>query len=225
MRRLLRAIFTLALALPLAVLAMVAAYSHIDPPVTALMLWRLPAGHGIDWKPVPVASIAPALSTAVLASEDNRFCTHHGIDWREVEIAIGEADARGGAPRGASTITMQTARNLFLWPHRSYVRKALEVPIALAIDLIWTKRRLIEVYLNIVEWGPGIYGAEAAARHHFARSASDLTPRQAALLAASLPAPLVRRAARPSPALNRIANRVERRVRQTAGLFDCIAQD
>ena len=183
---------------------------------------RAVGGAAMDYRPVPIERMSRHLPHAVLTSEDNHFCTHHGIDWDAVETAIDEAE--DGAPlRGASTITMQTAKNLFLWPDRAFLRKAIEAPLALLIDAVWSKRRIMEVYLNIVEWGPGIYGAEAAARHHFGRPAADLTPRQAAQLAAALPAPLIRSAGRPGPVTRRVTRRIEQRMRQTQGLFSCVS--
>src|SRR6185436_4995918 len=123
------------------------------------------------------------LQRAVIASEDGRFCQHHGVDWDEIEEAIERA--RDGIPRGGSTISMQVVKNLFLWPSKSYVRKALEFPLTFAIEMAWSKPRILEIYLNIAEWGPGVFGAEAAARYHFGKSAATLTPSQAALLAVS----------------------------------------
>jgi monofunctional biosynthetic peptidoglycan transglycosylase len=201
--------------------AIVAAAAFVQPPLTALMVWRLAGGAGIDHRPVPLESISPHLRHAVLTSEDNRFCAHHGVDWVAVDEALDEL-ADGGEPRGASTITMQIAKNLLFWPDRSYLRKALEVPFAYLIDALWSKRHILEVYLNIAEWGPGIYGAEAAARHHFARAAVDLTARQSAQLAAALPAPLVRSAGRPGPVTRRVAARILGRMDQTHGLFACV---
>ena len=224
MGRLFRAIAIAAGALVLAVALLISVLAYADPVVSALMLWRIPDGHGIHHHPVPISRIAPDLIDAVLTSEDNNFCSHRGIDWQAVERAIEQADDSGGAPRGASTITMQLAKNLFLWPGRSYVRKPLEAPIALAMDFAWGKRRILEVYLNIAEWGPGIYGAEAAAEYHFNSTASRLTRRQAALLAAALPAPLERDAGRPGPGTSRLAARIERRMAETRGLFACVGR-
>ncbi|NND48805.1 MAG: monofunctional biosynthetic peptidoglycan transglycosylase [Rhizobiales bacterium] len=222
MRRFFTAMFVACGALVLSLAVLIGMFAYANPPITALMAWRIPAGHGVQHRSLPMGKIAPVLAHAILTSEDNHYCTHRGIDWRAVERAIDEASEDGNAPRGASTISMQTAKNLFLWPERSYVRKALEAPIALAIDFLWGKRRTMEVYLNIVEWGPGIYGAEAAAQYHFNRTASELTPYQAALLAAALPAPLVRSAGRPGPVTRRTAQRIMRRMAQTKGLFDCV---
>ncbi len=147
-------------------------YRFVPPPITPLMLIRLGEGEGLhkDWR--PLEQIAPVLAEAVVAAEDNRFCEHWGFDWPALkgEIAAWRA---GEAPRGASTITMQTAKNLFLWPDRSLLRKLLEAPLTPQIELLWPKRRIIEVYLNIVELGPGIYGAEAAAQAYFGKPAAD----------------------------------------------------
>src|SRR5690606_8639913 len=121
----------------------------------------------------------------------SRFCQHAGIDWTELRAVVEAAD-EDGPSRGASTIPMQTAKNLFLWNGRSYIRKALELPVALYLDLIWSKRKMMENYLNIAEWGEGVFGAEAASRHYFGKSAKNLTRREAALLATALPNPLVR---------------------------------
>ena len=148
-----------------------------------------------------------------------------GVDWGAVSTVVDDA-LDGRRTRGASTIAMQTVKNLFLWPDRSYVRKALEVPLGLAADFILGKRRLMEIYLNIAEWGrrPGgtVYGAEAAARHHFGRSAARLTARQGALLAATLPNPKERRAGRPRPGLRALARSVERRARRAGPYVKCL---
>jgi monofunctional biosynthetic peptidoglycan transglycosylase len=143
-----------------------------------------------------LAEIAPALSEAVIASEDARYCAHRGVDWDAMRAVLSDSD-EDGPSRGASTIAMQTAKNLFLWPSRSYVRKALEIPMALYLDALWGKRRVMEVYLNVAEWGDGLFGAEAAAQLYFGKKARDLTRREAALLATSLPNPFLRNPARP----------------------------
>ena len=153
---------------------------------------------------------------AVITSEDQRFCLHHGIDWVEVQNALDDEDGRF---RGASTITMQTMKNLFLWTGRSWIRKALEAPLALYAELFLSKRRIMEIYLNIVEWDEGVYGAGAAAQHYFHVPASQLGARQSALLAAVLPSPATRDAAirvaapRGSPGASRRGWRPARRTR------------
>jgi monofunctional biosynthetic peptidoglycan transglycosylase len=151
-----------------------------------------------------------------MASEDARFCVHHGIDFGELRAAIEDADDLSEM-RGGSTITQQTAKNLFLWQGRSVVRKALEFPLALWLDLVLGKRRVMEIYLNIAEWGPnGEFGAEAGARHAFGKSARDLNSREAALLAAILPNPHRRSAARPGPGVRRLAGIYEARAARSA---------
>lgn len=201
-------------------LALILLYRFVPPPVTPLMLIRLAQGEGLvrDW--VPWGEISPQLRQAVVASEDNLFCEHSGFDWQSLQAAA-EAYASGERAGGGSTISQQTAKNLFLWPQRSVVRKALEVPLTASIEVIWTKRRILEVYLNVVELGPGIYGAEAAARHYFERAASDLTSTQAARLAAALPNP---REWSPQPAgsyVQRRARVIQTRIRQLGPLLDC----
>ncbi|QPC43147.1 monofunctional biosynthetic peptidoglycan transglycosylase [Kaustia mangrovi] len=199
-------------------------YAAVPPPVSMLMILNALGGRGIEKDWVRLDDIAPALPRAVLASEDARFCEHNGVDWRAVRTVVEDAlDNPGEAPRGASTIAMQTAKNLYLWPGRSYLRKALEIPLAYWIDLVWPKRRQIEIYLNIAEWGPGLYGAQAAARHHFGKPASALTRREAALLAAVLPAPLERNAGRPGPVTRRIASRIVRRMAGMDPYLACLS--
>jgi len=195
-------------------------YRFIDP-VSTLMLWRHATGKRVERAWMPLARIAPTLPLAVIVAEDGRFCSHHGIDVRETWKAFSEADDLAEA-RGGSTITQQVAKNLFLWPSHSYVRKALELPLALWIDLVLPKRRILEIYLNIVEWGPdGEFGAEAAARRAFGHSAAAMRPPEAALMAATLPNPRTRDARRPGPGLRRIAGIHLRRMRLMAHGADC----
>jgi monofunctional glycosyltransferase len=192
-------------------------------PVSTLMLARWLTGRNVVRNYVPIERLAPALPLAVLVAEDDRFCSHHGIDWHEIQVAIQEADDLGEA-RGGSTITQQTAKNLFLWPGRSFVRKALEFPLALWIDLVLPKRRIMEIYLNIAQWGPnGEFGAEAGARAAFGKSAADVDGREAALLASILPNPVRRSARRPGPGVRRLAGIYEGRVRGAAAFAACIA--
>jgi monofunctional biosynthetic peptidoglycan transglycosylase len=197
------------------------AYRWIDPPLTPLMLIRWPVEGRLDYRPVPLAATAPALREAVIASEDNRFCLHAGVDWNAVEDALEEYETRGRM-RGASTITMQTARNLFLWPGGGAVRKLFEVPLAYAMEALWPKRRIMELYLSIAEWGHGIYGAEAGARAHFGKDAAGLTRREAALLAAVLPNPRRFDAGKPSAYVDRRADRIMARARRLGGLDACV---
>jgi monofunctional biosynthetic peptidoglycan transglycosylase len=184
---------------------LVAIYRLVPPPATPLMLLRLADGHGIGKSWRPLDEMSPALSRAVIAGEDAWFCRHYGFDWEAIEAAWERYQSGRGRLLGASTISMQTAKNLFLWPGRDWLRKALEAWFTAWIELAWSKRRILEVYLNIVEWGPGIYGAEAASRHHFGKAASALSATQAARLAAVLPDPLDRSARQPSASVRRRA--------------------
>jgi monofunctional glycosyltransferase len=186
-------------------------FAVIDPPLSALMVRQMVTGVGIhkDW--VDIEDISPHLVTAVLLAEDASFCHHNGVDWDAITHAIAAAE-EGEKPRGASTIPMQTAKNLFLWSNQDYVRKVLEVPLSYYISVMLPKRRVAEIYLNIAEWGPGIFGAEAAAHYHFGKSAATLTRREAALLAASLPNPIRRSAGRPKAQLARLAARIQARM-------------
>ncbi len=170
---------------------------------------------------VGLGRISPHLVRAVLVSEDARFCSHRGIDWTEVQNALDDEDGR---PRGASTVTMQTVKNLFLWNDRSFVRKAVEAPLALYAELVLSKKRLMEIYLNIAQWGGGIYGAEAAARHYFGVTAAELSLAQAARLAAILPAPLARDAADPGPGTTRIAGRIAARAEKSGPYVGCVLE-
>lgn len=190
-------------------------------PVSTLMLRDLVLLRGYDRQWVAFEDISPSLVQAVMMSEDGQFCRHAGVDWGEMQAVVGEALA-GEQTRGASTIPMQTAKNLFLWNGRSFLRKAMEVPLAVAADFVWSKRRLMEIYLNIAEWGPGIYGVEAAARHHFKVPAAKLSRRQAALLAVSLPNPYTRNASKPGRGLQRLATLIERRASRSGEYIKCL---
>lgn len=178
-------------------------------------------GETLKRKWVPLEDISPQLRLAVVASEDGNFCKHWGVDWAAVRDVVRQAES-WTAVRGASTISMQVAKNLYLWDSRSYLRKALEVPLAHAMTVIWPKQRMLEIYLNIAQWGPGVFGAEAASRRYFGKPASKLTRRQAVLLAAALPNPLARNPARPSNRLRRIARSIERRLPYIAQRADCV---
>lgn len=191
-------------------------------PVSTLMVWRWTTGARVERTYVPIESIAPALPLAVIVAEDGRYCAHHGVDFAALRDVMSETDDMSEM-RGGSTIAQQTAKNLFLWPGRSVVRKALELPLALWLDLVLGKRRLLEIYLNIAEWGPGgEFGAEAGARRAFNKPARDLTQREAALLAAVLPNPRRRSAARPGPGVRRLGGIYETRSRSSATVADCI---
>jgi len=169
---------------------LVALYRYLPPPGTPLMLLRGVEGYGIHKSWTSFDQISANLVRAIIASEDTRFCNHHGFDWNAIETAWDRYRSRRGGLLGASTISMQTAKNVFLWPGRDWVRKAFEAYFTVLIEIAWGKQRIMEVYLNVVEWGPGIYGAEAAARHYFHKPAAALTIGEAVRLAAVLPDPL-----------------------------------
>nr|WP_313901554.1 monofunctional biosynthetic peptidoglycan transglycosylase [Methylobacterium sp. J-076] len=193
-------------------------YSAVTPPST-LMLGRWLTLQPVERQAVPLARMAPSLPLAVLTSEDQRFCLDHGVDFGALRDAVDDEDSPS---RGASTIAMQTVKNVFLWPGRSYLRKAIEIPLALALDTLWGKRRMMEIYLNVAEWGDGIYGAQAASRHWFRKDAADLTRGEAALLAAVLPNPILRSAGRPSPGVRRRAAQIQGMMGRTEGLAGCL---
>lgn len=218
--KLLRAAFGFGLALAFGVVALIFVYLFLTP-VSTPMLARWILRDPVERQYVPLGSISPNLRSAVIASEDALFCRHGGVDWGALREVIDAADADGPA-RGASTIAMQTAKNLFLWPSRSFIRKAIEIPLALVIDFIWPKRRVLEVYLNIAEWGEGVFGAEAAARRYFHKGADSLDPREAALLAAALPNPHRRDPARPTRRHVALASNIMARVRTAETLAGCV---
>ncbi len=217
-RRALRALVLVPVMAVALMLALALVYRAVTPPST-LMLGRWLSGQGATREAVPLEAIAPALVQGVIASEDQRFCAHGGVDWGALRTVISDED---GPSRGASTVTMQTAKNVFLWPGRSYLRKALEIPLALALDAVWGKRRTMEVYLNVAEWGEGIFGAEAAAWHWFGKPARDLSRGEAALLVAALPNPIARNPARPSRPLKALAERIQARMARLGGLAECV---
>jgi monofunctional biosynthetic peptidoglycan transglycosylase len=198
-------------------------YLVVPPPVTTMMLWKAVEGNAIDYRWRPLAQTSQNLVRSVVTAEDARICEHTGVDWETFRAIAREALEKEGEPsRGGSTITQQVAKNLFLWPTRSYIRKALELPLAMWIDLIWSKRRVVEVYINTAEWAPGVYGAEAAARHHFNKSGKALTKTQAARLAAALPNPAVRNAGKPGPKVRAKAKTIRNRVNSTVRYLDCL---
>lgn len=215
LRRAVLSLIGLATGYAVLVLVLIGVYRTVDPPRSTVMLGLVLTGQSIDYEPVPITSISSYLQRAVITSEDARFCRHGGVDWGALAEAM--QDSRGG-----STITMQVAKNLFLWPSRSYVRKAIEIPVALMIDFAWPKRRILEVYLNIAEWGPGVFGAEAAAQYHFGKAASRLSLHEATLLAASLPNPIAREAGDPGRVTALLASRLRGRVANSDAYVSCL---
>ncbi|MGO9547700.1 MAG: monofunctional biosynthetic peptidoglycan transglycosylase [Rhodomicrobium sp.] len=200
-------------------------YILIDPPVSSLMARQALLGRGVHYQWRDLGHISPALVTQVIASEDGRFCRHWGVDLGALDAAA-DAFATGRKRGGGSTIDMQTAKNLFLWTKPAWLRKPFEIPLAYYMDFVLGKRRVLEIYLNIAEWAPGIYGAEAAARHHFHKSASELTAQEAAQLAAALPNPGRRNAGRPGPHLFALAERLKARAAaQRAGAWCVLGRE
>ncbi len=192
----------------------VASFRWVDPPVTAFMLRDPSPAVQYDW--VDWVDLSRHLPIAVVAAEDQRFLEHRGFDLESIRSALEENQERG-RPRGASTISQQVAKNLFLWPDQSYVRKGLEAAITVLIELTWSKRRILEVYLNVAQFGPGLYGAGAASERYFSKPASAIEPGEAALLAAVLPNPIRLKAAEPSEYVQGRAEDVTEQVRLLGG--------
>lgn len=219
MRRLIRLMVLIVLGLVLLPYALTPIYS-VGHPVSTLMIGRYLSGQPVTRTWMDIDAIAPALPRSVVAAEDAKFCFHHGIDWDSVQDILEEAQD-GEISRGGSTVTQQLAKNLFLWPGRSAVRKVLEFPLALWIDFILPKKRILELYLNVAELGPGgQFGAEAGANYAFGRSASALTAQEAALLASILPNPVTRSARNPGPGVRRLAATYVQRA-QAAEISNC----
>lgn len=196
---------------------------RIEPvhPVSTLMMRDWLTGTGVRREWIELDDLAPVVYQSVMMSEDGRFCSHGGVDWTELNKVIDDA-IEGEKTRGASTISMQLVKNLFLWPNRSFIRKGLEVPYALMAEAILGKRRILEIYLNIVELDRGVFGVEAAGRHYFNRSAAKLGRRHSALLAVTLPNPLKRNPAKPTRRLSALAATIQKRARASGAYIKCI---
>jgi monofunctional glycosyltransferase len=220
LRLLARGVVWAGLALLAVFISLVALYAFARP-ISTLMLARTIEGKGYQRIYAPLKTIAPTALATVIASEDATFCDNDGVDWGSLREVLGDA-GKHGPSRGASTITMQTAKNLFLWPGRSVIRKGVEIPMALVLGKAWSKARTLEIYLNIAEWGDGLYGIEAAAERYFHKSASQLNPHEAALLATSLPNPILRNPARPAPLQRRLAGGLEAKTRENSDLLKCL---
>lgn len=219
MRRAIRALILIVLGLVLLPYVLTPIYS-VGHPISTLMIGRFLSGEPVSRKWVDIDAISPALPRSVVAAEDAKFCFHHGIDWGAVQSLIDDAQ-EGEVVRGGSTITQQVAKNLFLWPGRSVIRKVLEFPLAMWIDLVLSKKRILELYLNIAELGPsGQFGVEAGANYAFNRPASALSAREAALMASILPNPVARSARNPGPGVRRMAGTYVVRA-QSAEISNC----
>ncbi|WP_412057264.1 transglycosylase domain-containing protein [Bartonella sp. DGB2] len=190
-------------------------------PISTLMLRDWLSGLSYQRLWVRLDEVAPKALYSVVMAEDARFCRHHGVDWQELKQVL---ESPEGPKRGASTITMQVVKNLFLPSQPAYLRKIFEIPYALAADMLLSKVRILEIYLNVAEWGPGIYGIEAAARHYYGRAAKDLTQRQAALLVAILPSPHKRALKRMDPYVTSHARLIERRAAQSEAYVFCLRE-
>ena len=224
LRRLLRnialALFIVLVAGPVVTVLL---YRFIPPPVTPLMVIRAVEGRGLDHRWKSIGKVSPALPRALIAAEDARFCEHHGFDFNALQKAYANNEA-GKKIRGGSTISQQTAKNVFLWPGRSYVRKGLEAWFTVLIETFWGKKRIMEVYLNSIEYGSGIYGAEAASQRYFGVGASQLNQVQASRLAAILPSPLKWNAVKPGRYVAKRSQKIGKAsgaVRRD-GLADCV---
>ncbi|MHC3128409.1 peptidoglycan transglycosylase [Brevundimonas sp. GN22] len=224
-RRPLLKLFLFILAFPF---LQVALFRFVPPPPTILMIEQAIKGNGLDYRWRSLDDLSPYLVTAAISAEDARFCLHNGFDFEAIQKAMKaneKAEARGSSKmRGGSTITQQTAKNVFLWPGRSYVRKALEAGYSVLIEYGWGKKRIMEVYLNVAEFAPGVYGAEAAAQHWFGKSAKTLSRTEAARLVAVLPSPRRYNAASPGPYVQRRTGRIQANAGQVRaqGLNQCV---
>lgn len=213
-------LFRLLLILLLTPSAVILAYRYVNPPLTPLMVIRLAEGAAINKHWLPLEQISPHLARAAIAAEDNLFCRHFGFDFAALKQQM-EAYRDGDRPRGASTITMQVAKNILLWPGRDPLRKVIEAGLTPQIELFWSKQRILEVYLNVVELGPGLYGVEAASRTLFGKPASTLSRDEAARLMAILPNPREWSAVRPGPLVRARVQTIHRRIDQLGPLLDC----
>ena len=205
----------------------VVVFRIVPPPITELMVQRLIQGYGLDYQWRSLSQISPDLTQAAVASEDARFCSHHGFDFAAMQAAMRHNERRpNGRVKGGSTISQQTAKNVFLWPGRSYVRKGIEAWYTVLIEALWGKRRIMEVYLNVVEFGPGLYGAQAASQHFFHEDASRLSPAQAAHLISVLPEPLKWRVAAPGAYVARRSRRIDGAIGTVRddGLAGCVGR-
>lgn len=197
-------------------------YRVVPPPITPLMVIRSWEGHPREYQWTPLDRISSQLARAVIAAEDQNFCAHAGFDVEAIKRAwenYGDADS---TVRGGSTISQQTAKNAFLWPGRTWVRKGLEAWLTIYVEALWSKRHILEMYLNIAEWGPGIYGAEAAAQYHFGKSSGELTAHEAALLATILPSPRKWSASEPGSYVQSRARVNLGRAARLGALADCL---
>jgi len=221
MRRLSKILFIVLAAALIGPAAIALLYRAVPPPLTPLMLIR---GGSFQYDWVPMKQIAPVLARSVLTAEDENFCNHHGFDAEAIQKALENYldDDEERTLRGGSTISQQTAKNVFLWPGRTWLRKGLETWMTVIIEALWPKQRIMEIYLNVVEWAPGVYGAEAAAKHHFKKNAAQLSAHEAAALAAVLPSPRKWNASNPGPYVRGRTETLMGRAARVGGLAGCL---
>ena len=198
-------------------------FRFVPVPLTPLMVIRAIQGEGLEHQWVSLSEMSPHIARAVIAAEDNRFCEHGGVDWNAVWDVV-EEYRDDGRLRGASTVSMQTVKNLYFWPGRSVIRKGLEIAIVQALEVLWSKERIMEVYLNIAELGPGVYGVEAAARHHWGVSAGALNFKQSAALTGILPAPRRRDPTQKNRAVGERVRRIQTSISQIGPMLDCVPE-
>jgi monofunctional biosynthetic peptidoglycan transglycosylase len=215
-RRVLLWLVTAVLAFLLGSVLWVVAYRFVNPPITFTMIGDIVAGHGVTKRWMPLSQIDRSMARAVIGAEDSRFCRHDGFDFAAIEQAY-KRNQKGGRIRGGSTISQQTAKNVFLWQGGGYFRKGLEAWFTVLIENIWGKRRIMEVYLNVAETGIGTYGVNAGAMRYFKHDASRLSAREAAQIAAVLPLPKKRAAIAPKGFTRRYGNSISRRINVVAG--------
>jgi len=194
-------------------------YSFI-PPLSIPVIEKAVTLQSVSWRWRSIENISPHLAASVIAAEDGKFCDHDGVDWKALEKSYKRYEKRGKMKHGASTIPMQTAKNLFLWYLPTMARKPLEIPLAMWMDFVWSKQRMMEIYLNIAEFGKGVYGAEAAAQKYFGKPAKNLSKREAALMAAVLPSPKKRKLNKPGKYVRGYADRIKSRSHQQE--TDCL---
>ena len=215
-RRILNGILALIVGFFLLSVAMVVFYRFVPPPITWTMIGDVFAGHGVTKRWMPLSRIDPSMARAAIAAEDGRFCEHNGFDYKAIAAAAAR-NAKGGRIRGGSTISQQTAKNVFLWQGGGYFRKGLEAWFTLLIETIWGKQRIMEVYLNVAETGIGTYGVNAGAQRYFGHDASRLSQQEAARIAAVLPLPKRRAGVDPRGFTRRYGNAINARANVVRG--------
>ncbi len=223
-RGVVKTLFLIIFAMLLLPYFMVLVYSFI-PPISMPVIGSALSFQETHWRWRSIDDISPSLPRAIISAEDGRFCEHKGVDWEALEKSYKRYEKRGKLKHGASTINMQIAKNLFYWPLPTMLRKPLEIPMALWIDMIWSKQRVIEVYMNIAQFGKGVYGAEAAAEYYFDKTADELNSGESARLASILPSPMKRNAARPSRYVKKYSGSIRARAAKTGGKYIACIRD